>query len=636
MGSDTLDIPAGTGGPDAAPGPDASAAERGPARAWTRSLGALTYLAETLIVVAILGEMAATIAGIISRHFFEEPLAWTDDLATICLSLITFLGGPIAIHRGRGMSLELLVNRLGLRWAQAVKAAGMWTVIVYAIRLLMTAPQFVSNAQANRTPNLSLPTSLSAIWIPVGCVLLVAFMTDQLLCLPWRRVAEGAVAAAVGVGTVALVAHLDYVGILAVPPLAGLLVVFAVTLLCGVPIAIVIGIAALAYIQIDNTIPLATAPVALQGGTASFVFLAVPFFMLAGVLMDVGGLAIRLTNVIVPIVRRLPGGMLITQVLTVYIFSGISGSKTADIAAVGSVMRRPLADAGYEPAESTAVLAASAAMSETIPPSLAIIVLASITTLSPGSLFLAGILPATAMAAVLTLGILWRSRAGRYPRSERASVAEAARALPAAIPALVLPVILVYGIVAGIGTSTEVSAVAALYGIVVVMIGYRSLRLAQVWRAAVDASVLGGLTLFIIANAAVLSQALTIDRVPEQIADALNSVGGRAPFMILSLVILVVLGALLEGLPSIVVFAPLFLPIAQGLGINPLQYGIALLIAMGIGSFAPPIGAGLYVAAVIGETTVEKVMRPAFMYTAILLVGLAVVASVPAITLVLQ
>lgn len=601
-------------------------------RVWDRALAVVVHLAEALIVAAILAEMTATIVAIISRHFFNSPLAWTDDLSSICLNLIAFLGGAVAVQRGRGMSLDLFVQKMPERMSAFVRAAGIWAALIFLVRVLVTTPDFLRQAQISRTPNLRLPTTVSAIWVPVGCVLLMVFLVDQLVRMQLGAIVGGAVSAAAGTAIVLGISSLNDQGVLAVPPIVVLAVVFACCLAAAVPIGIVIGAAALAFIQIDGTIAFATVPVALQSGISSFVLLAIPFFMLAGVLMDAGGLAARLVAVITPIVRRLPGGLLVAQVLSVYVFSGISGSKTADIAAVGSVMRRPLADAGYPPEESTAVLASAAAMSETVPPSLAIIILASITSLSPATLFLAGIVPAAAMALVLIAGITVRGRGGRYPIPSRLSVMEALRALPPALPALVLPVILVYGIAAGIGTSTEVSAVAALYGLVVVAAGYRSLSLRDLWRSCADASVLGGLVLFIIANATVLSQALTINQIPQHIASGLGSVGGKTLFMVLSVVTLVLLGMLLEGLPAIVVFAPLLLPVATTLHINDLQYGIVLLIAMGIGSFAPPIGAGLYVAAAIGETSITKVMRPAWFYTAILLVGILIIAVVPSIT----
>lgn len=601
-------------------------------RVWDGALAAVVHLAESLIVAAILAEMTATIGAIISRHFFNSPLAWTDDLSSICLNLIAFLGGAVAVQRGRGMSLDLFVQKMPARVSAFVRAAGIWAALIFFARVLVTTPDFLRQAEISRTPNLRLPTTVSAIWVPVGCVLLMVFLVDQLVRMQLGAIVRGGLIAAAGTALVFGVSSLNDQGVLAVPPIVVLAVVFACCLAAAVPIGIVIGAAALAFIQIDGTIAFATVPVALQSGISSFVLLAIPFFMLAGVLMDAGGLAARLVAVITPIVRRLPGGLLVAQVLSVYVFSGISGSKTADIAAVGSVMRRPLADAGYPPEESTAVLASAAAMSETVPPSLAIIILASITSLSPATLFLAGIVPAAAMALVLIAGITVRGRGGRYPLPSRLSVMESLRALPPALPALVLPVILVYGIAAGIGTSTEVSAVAALYGLIVVAAGYRSLRLRDLWRSCVDASVLGGLVLFIIANATVLSQALTINQIPQHIASGLGSVGGKTLFMVLSVVTLVLLGMLLEGLPAIVVFAPLLLPVATTLHINALQYGIVLLIAMGIGSFAPPIGAGLYVAAAIGETSITKVMRPAWFYTAILLIGILIIAIVPSIT----
>jgi tripartite ATP-independent transporter DctM subunit len=351
--------------------------------------------------------------------------------------------------------------------------------------------------------------------------------------------------------------------------------------------------------------------------------------------MEVTGMAKRLVDLLDAWVGHWRGGLLLTEIAAMYLVSGMSGSKTADMAIVGSVMRKPLLERGYPAPESVAVLAASGAMGETVPPSIAILILGSITSLSIGALFAAGLLPAAVLATMLAIGVMIRVRLIRLPKRGRFSVRNAFTRVPAAGPALLVPVIVIGGIVAGLATPTEASSFAVVYGLVVAAMVYHSLHLKDLWSILRDASLIGGAVLLILATASLLSHAIILDGLPPHIQSLLTNVGGRTGFLIISIVVLIVLGVVLEGLPAMIIFAPLLLPIAIKQGIEPLQYGIILIMAMGIGVFAPPVGIGLYQACVIGGSTMAETMRPSLYYTAFLLVGLAVVMAFPEITLVL-
>jgi tripartite ATP-independent transporter DctM subunit len=327
------------------------------------------------------------------------------------------------------------------------------------------------------------------------------------------------------------------------------------------------------------------------------------------------------------------GGLLQAQVVAMYIFSGISGSKAADIATVGSVMKGPLRQRGYPPTESVAVLAAAAAMGEVIPPSLALLILGSITNLSVGSLFLAGLVPAAALALAMAVAIVIRSRGGRLPRGPRFNLGRAVRSIPPSFPALLMPVIVVGCIVGGVASPTESSSFATIYGLVVAGLVYRSMRLGALWVALRDAALTAGMVLFMVAASNVLSQAIVIDGLGRTLARSFGSLQSPMLFLFLSMAAMVVIGFVLEGFPAILISAPILLPVAEKMGVDPLQYGIILTMAVGIGVFMPPVGIGYYVACAIGDAPPNATMRPSLAYNVSLVLGLVVVILVPAITL---
>jgi tripartite ATP-independent transporter DctM subunit len=475
----------------------------------------------------------------------------------------------------------------------AVEAAGLWVALSFVVIMLAGMPEWLSESANFKTPVLALPETTSAIWQLAGFGLLAIFLVDLLRAHSLRALLAGAVLCAVLWGAILGYRMVVESGYYIVQPIVLLGVVFAVALVAAVPIAIALAMAGMAYIVGTGTVELNAIPGILQTGISSFVMLSIPFFLLAGVMMDVGGMGTRLVGLVFPLVRGIRGGLLITQVFGIYLFSGVSGTKMADVAAVGSALRRPLKEAGYKPGESAAVLATAAVMGETVPPSVILIILASITALSPSVLLVAGILPALVIALCLCIAIVLRGAGGRYPPGEKGSIREFARGLPGSLPALALPAFLIVGIAGGIATPTEVAAFAAVYSIAVAMIGYNKIRGGAIWKGMVDAAVLSGMTLLVISTATLMSQMVTIDGVSDMLADWLGGLGSQAAFLMLSLGSLIVMGAVLEGLPALLVFAPLLMPIAITLGIDPVQYGLCLVVAMGIGAFLPPIGVGL-------------------------------------------
>jgi tripartite ATP-independent transporter DctM subunit len=370
-----------------------------------------------------------------------------------------------------------------------------------------------------------------------------------------------------------------------------------------------------------------------QRGSGGFIFLALPFFVLAGFIMDRTDVGSRIVEFIGSLIGHLRGGLLQVMVVGVYVSSCISGSKAADMATIGIPMNRKLDAHGYEPHERAALLAASAAMAESVPPSIALILLGSATSISTGALFIAGILPAATVAVCLMLLVRFRAtRAGWTPtlRAPRQVVLRTARR---ALLPLMMPVILIGGIVSGVGTPTEVSTFAVLYGLVLGVL-YRRMGLRDLWSVLSNATLLNGMIFFTVSAATIFSWALTLEGVTTAIANAVAGLGALA-FLPAVIVITILMGAVLESFVTIVILAPLLLPVAQQLGVNPLQYGIIMTESFGIGSILPPIGIALYVACAICGAKVELASKPLARYLLVMLGGLLLVAFVPWITTVL-
>jgi tripartite ATP-independent transporter DctM subunit len=584
--------------------------------------------AEVAVVAALVVELVAMFGNVIARSLFDTSLLWSLEIGELALVMMTFLGGAIAYPRNEHMALHAVVQRLPARWHGSIEALCHWQVFVMAVIGCWLAWQMMLSRWDEHTIYLGLSAIWFALPMMLGMALLAYFAIRRVLLRPWRQAVGTGLAVAVLVAvTFAVAATIGAEG--RSYALAVAFAVFTLQLVLGVPIGFALLMVTLLFLYTSKLVPLSVVPINLQNGISSFVMLSIPFFVLAGYVMTEGGLSRRLTHFVITIVGRFRGGMLQVIVLCMYIMSGISGSKVADVAAVGTTMKGVMKKEGYDPGETAAVLASGAIMGETVPPSIAMLVLASVTSLSIGTLFAAGLLPAAVMALCLMVLIYFRSRR-RVGTTSSHTGQEIARAGVAAIPALVAPLILIGGIVSGIATPTEVSSTAVIYALVLSVVLYRSLKAKQLWRVMANTAAQAGMVLFITSTASTLSWSLTLAKIPQQIAGMFNVLHGSATlFMIATIVTLVLMGALLEGLPALLIFGPLLLPMAATFGIDAVQYGIVLIIAMGLGAFSPPIGVGMFVTCSISDTTMENATRHMLPYLVVLVIGLLLIAFVP-------
>ena len=411
------------------------------------------------------------------------------------------------------------------------------------------------------------------------------------------------------------------------------LAAFLAVIALGVPIAFALGGAATIGLMLMDGVPLNVVATRTFGAIDSFTLLAIPFFILAGELMETGGISHRLMTLARVLVGHVRGGLGNVVIVGMVFFSGISGSTQADAAAVGSVMIPSMKRHGYSAARAAAIVAAAAGMGILVPPCLTMVVYGSVTNTSIGALFAAGFLPAALMAiALMAHQMVDARRAGLLPE-ERASWGERARAFGSAFWALLTPVIIFGGILGGVFTPTEAAVVAAVYALVVGVFIYREIKPAFLYRALVRTGITSGVVMLMIAGANIFAWLMTVEQVPQTLARLLQSVGGgQSLFMVLSVLVFLVLFALLDGLPGMLMITPVFVPLAQQLGVDLLHYGIVMTTVMGISLFLPPLGVGLFIVLGISGASVREVSRHLLPYLATMLGVALLIVFAPWIT----
>ena len=587
-------------------------------------------LANAVVAIALIGELGAVFANVISRSLFDTAFLWTDEVAKLALSTLAFVGGAIAYAHGHHSFVRAGLNALGERLRGACLVASDLAVLLIAA-VTGYASIFLIEIRWNElTPILEMPAAWIVVPLTASMMLLMFHAARRLLRAPPGP------AVAVGAAVAAILALAFATRPLWLPWFTGdgaitaALGLFLVTIFGGLPIGFALLLSTAVYLWLADAVPMVALPQNMVDGTGNFVLLALPFFILAGLIMERGGISLRLVRFVHALVGHLRGGLLQVMVLSMYLVSGLSGSKTADVAAVGSVMRDMLKKEGYDAGEGAAVLAASAAMGETVPPSIAMLVLGSITTLSMAALFVGGVIPAAVVAACLMALIWLRSRRAGAHVSSRAPLRVVMTSAIGAVLPLLMPVTLFAGILFGVATPTEVSSFAVVYGLILSCLIYRELDLATVLRTVLDSAMLAGMVLFILGAASGFSWALTVAYLPQRLVDLLHGIDDNtALFLIGSILLLIIVGSVLEGLPALIILAPLLLPVAGGIGLSELHYGIVLLIAMGIGAFLPPAGVGFYIACAIMGTSIEAASRAMLPYLVVLIIALLIVAFVP-------
>jgi tripartite ATP-independent transporter DctM subunit len=596
-----------------------------------RITASLLLLSDAVAAIMLAADLFVVCVSVLLRFLFNAPVEWSDDVARGLMVGSSFFGAASALARSENLGVAFFMDRLPAQARRVIDAIGALLVTIIAGYVAYNALK-MGWLTTGQTSGSGLPLEWTFYPMGVGALLMTIFALELFCARPVRDIVAGIVATAAVVG---LYLAWDYWLPNSVPSSGTLMLLgFFITLFGGLPIGFALALAALIFIWMEGTLPGVIFAQQMARGIDNFVLLAIPFFILVGYLMEANGMSVRLIELLQRAVGRMRGGLNVVMVTSMVLFSGISGSKMADVAAVGSVLIPAARRSRQNPGGAVALLAASAVMAEAIPPCINLIILGFVANLSIGGLFVAGLLPAALMAlALIAVSIIFGKRS--VPAADAEPRAAVSGLWTGAIASFGLIFMIFFGFKTGFATATEISAFAAVYAILVGSVLFRELGFKSAAHSFVQSATRSGLVLFIVAAAQSLAFILTLQQVPHAVGDfmlSLSGTHGTSLFMLLSIVVLIVMGSVLEGAAALIIFGPLLLPVAVKLGIDPLHFGVVLVIAMGIGLFAPPLGLGLYGACLIGNVPIEQTVKPIMGYLGLLLLCLLVIAFVPDIS----
>jgi tripartite ATP-independent transporter DctM subunit len=591
---------------------------------------AIGVACEAIGATLVAAEVCILFAGVVSRYLLDSPLFWTDELANFLFLWLAMLGMVVALRRDGHMRLTTVANWVPphiARWFAAVAAL---VVITFVLEILLPAAQYLDMQRYVELVSLQISDGYRVTAILVGFMLAAVIALLRLLETTTLR------SFGLAVLTVGGIAALLWIGrpLLLAMGFGSLIVFFvvivAISVTIGVPIAFAFGIATMSYLGLTSALPLSVVVNRMDEGMSNLLLLSVPMFVFLGLLMEMAGIARVMVAFLAALVGHVRGGLSYVLLGAMYLVSGISGSKAADMAAVAPVLFPEMRRRGSHPGELAALLASSSAMSETIPPSLVLITIGSVANVSITALFTGGLLPA-AVAAVALLVMSWyRSRHMDISGGERARIGQIIRTFVIAIPGLTLPFVIRAAVIDGVATATEVSTVGVVYTALLGMFVYRQFDWRRIYPILVDTVSLTGAVMLIIGAATALAWALTQSGFSQWLVATMATVpGGKLGFLAITAVTFVILGSVLEGIPAIVLFGPLLFPVAKAMGVHEVHYAMIIILAMGIGLFAPPFGVGFYGACAIGRVSPDDALGRMWPYLAALAVALAIVVAVP-------
>ncbi|WP_436300280.1 TRAP transporter large permease [Variovorax paradoxus] len=617
-----------------AAGTMAAPCRRGPL-AWLETLNkALAMLVEIPAALLVLAEVVVLLAGVTSRYVFHEPLVWSDELASILFLWLAMLGSIVAFQRGEHMRMTAIVGKLDSRKRAFLDLIAIAAAIAFLAFVVHPAYEFAQDEVFVTTPAMGIPNSWRASALPVGLGLMLLVGVIQILRIGrWKDAGLALGLVAVVIGGMALAGPL-------LVPLGNwnllLFFVFGVgaMVLLGLPIAFSFGLATFGYIALTTTTPTVVVVGRMDEGMSHLILLAVPLFVLLGLLIEMTGIARAMVSFLGSLLGHVRGGLSYVLIGAMYLVSGISGSKAADMAAVAPALFPEMRKRGAKPGDLVALLSATGAQTETIPPSLVLITIGSATGVSIAALFTGGLLPGVVVGATLAALVWWRYRGEDLSGVRKASGREIARSFLISIPALALPVVIRAAVVEGVATATEVSTIGIVYAVIAGLLVYRQFDWKRIYPMLVSTASLSGSILFIIGAATGMAWALTQSGFSSALADTMKALpGGAITFMAVSVVAFIILGSVLEGIPAIVLLGPLLFPIARQVGIHEVHYAMVVTLAMGIGLFAPPFGVGYYAACAISRIHPNEGMKPIVGYMVALFIGTVAVAAIPWISI---
>ncbi|WP_394140047.1 TRAP transporter large permease [Cytobacillus oceanisediminis] len=398
----------------------------------------------------------------------------------------------------------------------------------------------------------------------------------------------------------------------------------------GVPIAMALGLSSALVAGIGGLAPLQLVPQQMFNAINSFPLMAIPFFILAGYLMQTGGISQRLVNFASSLVGHITGGLAMVVIITSMFFAAISGSGAATTAAIGSILIPAMIAKGYHVNFASANQAVSGALGVVIPPSIPLILYGIAAKQSVGDMFIAGIIPGIVITCSLLISAYFVSKRKGYLGVEKASIKDTAKSFNSAILSLLMPIIVLGGIYGGIFTPTEAAVVAVVYSFIVGVFIYREIKWKEIPKIFKESAVTTSIVMVIISTAGLLSFVLNRLRIPSLVSEVfLDFTTNIYVFIIIVNVFLLVVGMFMEAAAAILIFVPILLPIATSLGMDPIHFGIIVVVNLAIGLITPPVGINLFVATQISKIKIEQITKAIIPFVAILFVDVLIISLIP-------
>ena len=592
-----------------------------------RTLG---WLVEVPAGALVLADIVVLSAGVFSRFVLHRPLVWSDELASILFLWLAMLGAVTALRRGEHMRMTALVARLAPGPRAVLEAVATAACLAFLAMVVWPAFEYAADERAITTPALGISNLWRAAALPIGIVLMAAFAVLRML----RTTTRAEAAKAIGAVALLVLAFWLLGPVFAKLGRTNLLIFFVgvagASVLAGIPIAFAFGLGTFGYLALTTGTPLPVIVGRMDEGMSHLILLAVPLFVFLGLLIEMTGMARAMIAFLGGLLGHVKGGLSYVLVGAMYLVSGISGAKAADMAAIAPALFPEMKARGADEGDLVALLAATGAQTETVPPSLVLITIGSVTSVSIAALFTGGMLPALVLGLVLCVVVRWRARHEDLSAVVRVPRRAVGKLFIVAIPAIALPFVIRAAVVEGVATATEVSTIGIVYAVLAGLFVYRQFDWRRLGPMLTSTASLSGAILLIIGTATAMAWGLTQSGFSRLLAESMAALPGGVPmFLAVSIVAFVVLGSVLEGIPAIVLFGPLLFPIARQLGVHEVHYAMVVVLSMGLGLFSPPLGVGYYAACAIGRVNPDAGMRPLVGYMLALLAGVVLIAAVP-------
>ena len=405
-------------------------------------------------------------------------------------------------------------------------------------------------------------------------------------------------------------------------------------MLTGMPISISLGLTVLTYLFAMTSVPIQSVALKLFTGIERFEIMAIPFFILAGNFLTHGGVARRMINFASSMVGHWAGGLGLAGVMACALFAAVSGSSPATVVAIGSIILPAMVRQGFPARFGAGVITTSGALGILIPPSIVMVMYAVATSTSVGALFIAGIVPGLVLATMLGFTTWWRARKNNYPRQPKATWGERWRTFRQSIWGLLLVIVVIGGIYTGIFTPTEAAAISAVYAFFVAVFVYKDMPMSKVPKVLLDSANMSAMLLYIITNAVMFSYLMTSEQIPQELAAWMLDKGlGVVAFLLFVNIVLLLAGNVMEPSSIVLIMAPILFPVAIKLGVNPVHFGIIMVVNMEVGMCHPPVGLNLYVASGITKMGITELTIAVWPWLVTMLVFLVIVTYWPALSI---